>query len=130
MSKQNDVIDKKEENGQKQFRSKELSAPPQTKDKPQISYDEKALTREEHRNSQEEESGKKKKKREKKGRLRIFPVWLKIIFSLVLFVVAFGGGLMFGYGIVGDGEPRDALEKETWYGIYDFIFEDTEHERE
>ena len=80
---------------------------------------------------QEEEKGKKKKKREKKGRLRIFPVWLKIVFSLFLFAVALAAGLMFGYGVIGDAEePRDVLEKETWYSIYDFIFEDTERERE
>lgn len=67
----------------------------------------------------ENKEGKTKKKRRK--RKRVFPIWLRIVVVLVLCAVALVGGLMIGYGIIGDGNATEALEMETWRHILDLI---------
>ncbi|MCD8509134.1 MAG: DNA-directed RNA polymerase subunit beta [Bacillus sp. (in: Bacteria)] len=52
-----------------------------------------------------------------------------IVFALLL-TGSLVAGAMFGYGFVGEGEePRDILDRNLWYQIYDFIYTDTEMER-
>lgn len=53
--------------------------------------------------------------------VRLFPIWLRIVLVLVLFAVAAMLGAMVGYGIIGDGEPQDALRWETWRHIWDIM---------
>ncbi|RDW20570.1 DNA-directed RNA polymerase subunit beta [Oceanobacillus chungangensis] len=68
---------------------------------------------------------KQVKKREngnnKRPRLRMFPIWLRIIIVLTLAAAALVLGLMIGYGILGDGVPTDVLKKETWQHIIDIV---------
>ena len=61
------------------------------------------------------------KRKKKKPRRRIFPIWVRIIVLLIFSCVALIGGLMVGYGILGDGVPRDALKVETWQHILDIV---------
>lgn len=65
-------------------------------------------------------TNKHKKKRE---RIRIFPIWLRIIVIIVLAFVALAGGLMFGYGVMGDGQATDVFKKETWQHIVNIVTE-------
>lgn len=53
--------------------------------------------------------------------IRLFPIWLRIIIVLVLIVLAAILGAMVGYGVIGDGEARDALKWETWQHIIDIM---------
>lgn len=77
----------------------------------------------------EREKEREKKKR-RKGRIRLIPVWVKVIVFAALLTGSLIAGAMFGYGFVGEGqEPRDVLDREFWYRIYDFIYIDTEMER-
>ncbi|HLS22930.1 MAG TPA: DNA-directed RNA polymerase subunit beta [Pseudogracilibacillus sp.] len=62
-----------------------------------------------------------RKKRTKNKRVRLIPIWLRIIIVLVLAVVALAFGLMFGYGVIGDGNPTDVFQKETWQHIIDIV---------
>lgn len=64
---------------------------------------------------------KEKKRKNRKPRRRIFPIWLRIIVIILLCGAALIGGLMFGYGILGDGTPTDALKIETWQHIIDIV---------
>jgi hypothetical protein len=52
---------------------------------------------------------------------RKFPIWARIIVVLALMALSLFGGLMFGYGIIGDGNPTDALNWETFQHIFDLI---------
>ncbi|HLS35897.1 MAG TPA: DNA-directed RNA polymerase subunit beta [Bacillota bacterium] len=70
---------------------------------------------------QRRKARKKKRRKQKKPRRRIFPIWLRIILVLLGCVAAVIGGVMFGYGILGDGDPKDALDKETWQHIIDIV---------
>ena len=53
--------------------------------------------------------------------IRIIPIWLRIILVILLFAGAMALGLTIGYGYMGDGDPADALKKETWIHILDII---------
>jgi hypothetical protein len=54
-------------------------------------------------------------------RIRLFPIWLRIILVLAIIVIAMVLGVMVGYGIIGDGEPADALKWRTWQHIIDIM---------
>jgi len=64
---------------------------------------------------------KAERKKNKKPMRRVLPIWLRIIIVLILCVVALIGGLMVGYGVLGDGVPSDVLNKETWKHIIDLV---------
>ncbi|WJE15377.1 DNA-directed RNA polymerase subunit beta [Halobacillus sp. ACCC02827] len=63
----------------------------------------------------------KKEKTTKKPRRRILPIWLRILIVLLLSALALLIGLMVGYGVIGDGDPTDALKVETWQHIWDIV---------
>ncbi|HLS09906.1 DNA-directed RNA polymerase subunit beta [Lentibacillus sp.] len=67
---------------------------------------------------------KQEKRKHKKPRRRIFPIWLRIIVVLVLSIIALASGLMIGYGVIGDGNPTDALEWQTWQHIIDIVIKE------
>ncbi|MCC5889172.1 MAG: DNA-directed RNA polymerase subunit beta [Alkalibacterium sp.] len=48
---------------------------------------------------------------------------LKILVVLLLIAVAFIGGAMLGYSVIGgSGDPMDVFNPELWQHIMDFIF--------
>ena len=51
--------------------------------------------------------------------IRMFPIWLRILLCIVFFIGAAAAGLMVGYGVLGDGTPKDALKWETYQHILD-----------
>lgn len=53
--------------------------------------------------------------------IRIIPIWLRIVLVLILFFIAAMAGLMIGFGIIGGGEPLDALKWETYQHILDIL---------
>ena len=74
----------------------------------------------------EKESGgrqqhKEEQKENKLPRYRVFPIWLRIVLVAMLCGLALMLGLMFGYGVIGDGNPREALELDTWRRIWNII---------
>lgn len=69
----------------------------------------------------ENDNEKRSDRRTRKERLRIFPIWLRILVSIVLIGGSLLLGIIFGYGVIGDGNPTDALSLETWYHIIDII---------
>ncbi|WLR55362.1 DNA-directed RNA polymerase subunit beta [Mesobacillus subterraneus] len=80
-----------------------------------------------NKNNQEattrEEVKKVKKTREKKKRIRIrlIPIWLRIIIVLVLLAASILLGAMFGYAVMGSGKAKDVFEKSTWTHIIDLV---------
>ncbi|MEC5424495.1 DNA-directed RNA polymerase subunit beta [Virgibacillus sp. C22-A2] len=73
-------------------------------------------TRKEQKRKQKEE-----KRSNRRPRLRIFPIWLRVIVVLLFCAAALIAGLMIGYGVIGDGTPSDALKKDTWQHIIDIV---------
>lgn len=66
----------------------------------------------------------RKKERLKKPRVRVFPIWLRLILVVALFAVALASGLAIGFGVVGDGNAMDVFDKETWQHIIDLVKKD------
>jgi len=83
----------------------------------------KASAREEALEEEEQDTRevRRKKRRVKKPRLRLIPIWLRILISIVLIGGSLILGLMFGYGVIGGGEPGEAIRPDTWYHIIDII---------
>lgn len=73
------------------------------------------------RNEQKKERREETKGENRKYRRRLFPIWLRILVVLVLTAVALLLGLMVGYGVIGDGNPTDALKIETWRHIINLV---------
>jgi predicted histidine transporter YuiF (NhaC family) len=80
-----------------------------------------------NKNNQEaitrEEVKKEKKTREKKKRIRIrlIPIWLRIIIVVLLLAGSIVLGAMFGYAVMGGGKAKDVFEKSTWIHILDLV---------
>lgn len=53
----------------------------------------------------------------------VFFYILKVLVVLLLIAVAFIGGIMIGYSVIGGaGDPMDVFNPELWQHILDFIF--------
>ncbi|KMJ59307.1 hydroxymyristoyl-ACP dehydratase [Bacillus sp. LL01] len=76
----------------------------------------KARQQEEIATTEEQERPKKLK-----WRIRLIPIWLRIVILLAAMVVAVIAGAMVGYGVLGGGDPMDVLNKETWQHILDLV---------
>ncbi|UAL47175.1 DNA-directed RNA polymerase subunit beta [Sutcliffiella horikoshii] len=88
----------------------------------------KSLSREELRKAQknkasqqEEVSATEERPKKYKFRIRLIPIWLRLIIMVVVMAVAVVAGAMFGYGVLGGGNPMDVLNKETWQHILDLV---------
>ncbi|WP_102264538.1 DNA-directed RNA polymerase subunit beta [Mesobacillus jeotgali] len=73
--------------------------------------------------TREEVKQDKKKTREKKKRIRVrlIPIWLRIIIVLVLLAASIVLGAMFGYAVMGGGKAKDIFEESTWTHILDLV---------
>ena len=65
------------------------------------------------------------KKQGQKIRIRLVPLWARIIIVLLLMAMALVGGAMIGYSVMGDGEAMDVFKKSTWTHIADLVNKDT-----
>ncbi|HZW67722.1 MAG TPA: DNA-directed RNA polymerase subunit beta [Pseudogracilibacillus sp.] len=57
-------------------------------------------------------------------RIRVFPIWLRILVVFILAFLALALGLMFGYSVMGDGNALDVFKKATWQHIVDIVTEE------
>lgn len=76
-----------------------------------------------------DESSRASERRKRKHKLkskrrpvrRIFPIWLRLIVVILLCAGALIIGLMVGYGVIGDGSPKDVLKVDAWKHIIDIV---------
>lgn len=57
----------------------------------------------------------------KRIRIRLFPIWLRIVLLAVFVVVSVLAGAAVGYGVIGDGKPADVFKESTWTHIRDLV---------
>lgn len=81
-------------------------------------------TSEKHTRKQYKQHQKAEKKKQIKPRRRVFPIWLRLIVVILLAAAALMAGLMIGYGLLGDGNPLDALRLETWQHLIDIVMQE------
>ncbi|UOE93892.1 DNA-directed RNA polymerase subunit beta [Alkalihalobacillus sp. LMS39] len=98
--------------------NKELES--KSKTRAELVQEEQALDKKQAKETKEKEK-KSRRKRKKRGRIRLIPIWVRIILFVLFAAASLAGGLMVGYGIIGNGEPAEVLEEETWTHILDII---------
>ncbi|KEZ52213.1 DNA-directed RNA polymerase subunit beta [Metabacillus indicus] len=79
-------------------------------------------------NEQSREHVKQQKKSEEKSRkirIRLIPIWLRLLFLLISIVIAVICGAMIGYGVLGEGNPADVFDKKTWQHVIDLVEKDS-----
>ncbi|AGX06545.1 MULTISPECIES: DNA-directed RNA polymerase subunit beta [Bacillus] len=70
---------------------------------------------------------KKKQKAEEKAagkriiRIRLVPIWLRVIIVLILIAGSLILGAFVGYSVMGGGKASDIFEKSTWMHIKDLV---------
>lgn len=63
----------------------------------------------------------KEEKPERWVQIRLIPIWLRILLTLLLLVLMAILGLFIGFSVLGDGTPSEIFKKETWTHITDII---------
>jgi hypothetical protein len=58
---------------------------------------------------------------EKPIRVRLIPIWLRIVLMAVMIVVCVVAGAAVGYGVLGDGKAFDVLKESTWTHILNLV---------
>lgn len=68
---------------------------------------------------------RKKPEQSQKVRIRLVPIWARIIIVTLLLCIALISGAMVGYSVMGDGKAMDVFKKSTWTHITDLVNKDT-----
>lgn len=88
----------------------------------QISQEE-IQTREANKKQKRKVKAKDKAETSRWIRIRLIPIWLRVLLVIALTAASLVAGLMVGYGVIGDGNPKDALSKSTWTHIIDLVID-------
>ncbi|MBD8069457.1 DNA-directed RNA polymerase subunit beta [Bacillus sp. PS06] len=87
-------------------------------------------TRADHRKQRKEEETniveEKPVRMKRLVRLRLIPIWLRLLIIIGLIVLSAVVGVIVGYSVIGNGEPTEALDKSTWQHIIDLVVKDKE----
>nr|WP_246944554.1 DNA-directed RNA polymerase subunit beta [Bacillus pinisoli] len=78
-------------------------------------------TREDVKKNKKERKEKAAKEKPVKIRIRLFPIWLRLLIIVLLLGLSLLAGVAVGYGIIGNGEIKDAFEESTWTHIIDLV---------
>ncbi len=84
--------------------------------------DSESETEDEEQAASRAEMRKKERKTTRQLKVRVFPIWLRLIVIVVFCAAALVGGAMVGYGIIGKGNPMDVFNMDTWTHIRDIIY--------
>ncbi|WP_286230373.1 DNA-directed RNA polymerase subunit beta [Neobacillus mesonae] len=86
-------------------------------------------TREEYKKTKSQSVQKKDQKEKteaaakvtKRIRIRLIPIWLRIILLVIFMVIGLIGGTVVGYGVLGGGKVADVFKQSTWTHIIDLV---------
>jgi hypothetical protein len=81
---------------------------------------EQAKTREEYKKLKEEKVEVHRPER-KKIRVRMFPIWLRLVLLIVFVFIFLMAGAAVGYGVIGSGNAFDVFKVSTWTHIQDLV---------
>lgn len=69
----------------------------------------------------EEKAELKQAEKKNKIRLRLIPIWLRVIMIFALIFVSMTLGAVIGYGVLGEGKASDVFKPSTWTHIIDLV---------
>ncbi|RFU60731.1 DNA-directed RNA polymerase subunit beta [Peribacillus glennii] len=84
--------------------------------------EEKQLTRQEYR--QQEKKAEKAQNTKERIRIRLLPIWLRLVIVCVLITICVLSGAVVGYSVIGGGEVSDVFKTSTWTHIVDLVNKD------
>ena len=61
---------------------------------------------------------------EGKVRIRVLPIWLRIIIVIALCFIAVILGLVIGYAVLGDGTFGEVFKMSTWTHLFDLVLKE------
>lgn len=67
----------------------------------------------------EEQHGITTKK--KRVRIRLIPIWLRLVLLVILMCVSLMAGAVVGFSVLGDGKAADVFKPSTWVHIRDLV---------
>ncbi|WP_285767903.1 DNA-directed RNA polymerase subunit beta [Peribacillus sp. SI8-4] len=56
-----------------------------------------------------------------KIRVRLLPIWLRLLIVIGLIFIAVLSGALLGYSVIGGGHALDVFQKSTWTHIIDIV---------
>ncbi|CRK82667.1 DNA-directed RNA polymerase subunit beta [Neobacillus massiliamazoniensis] len=88
-----------------------------------VNYLNQVKSREEYRKMKEEETKKVEvvRPQRKKLRVRLIPIWLRLVLLIVFSFIFLMAGAAFGYGTLGKGKATDVFKLSTWTHIGDLV---------
>lgn len=81
----------------------------------------KAQTREEYKKQKQAENHLAVHSGTKRIRVRLIPIWLRIVLLIVVVAVSLTAGALVGYGAIGGGKATDVFKLSTWTHIRDLV---------
>ena len=75
------------------------------------------------------QSQKKDTEEKRQPKIRLIPIWLRLLIVAILLVVSMTAGVMFGYGVIGNGKAIDALKFSTWGHLVDLVVKGTDENK-
>jgi hypothetical protein len=78
-------------------------------------------TRENVKKNKKQRKEKVAKEKPLKIRIRLFPIWLRLLIIVISLGLSLLAGVAVGYGIIGNGEVDDAFKESTWTHIMDLV---------
>lgn len=84
---------------------------------------ERPKTREEHKRLKQEQSQQEEQKATstEKVKVRLVPIWLRLIILVGLIAISVIAGALVGYGPLGGGKATDVFKVSTWTHIHDLV---------
>jgi hypothetical protein len=70
---------------------------------------------------QEAELNHEEKNNKVNVRIRLIPIWLRVIMIIALIFVSMTLGAAIGYGVLGGGKASDVFKPSTWTHIIDLV---------
>ncbi|MFJ7752831.1 DNA-directed RNA polymerase subunit beta [Peribacillus muralis] len=72
----------------------------------------------------EEEINEVETKPSRRIRVRLLPIWLRLLIVIGLIFIAALSGALLGYSVIGGGHALDVFQKSTWTHIIDIVNKD------
>lgn len=69
----------------------------------------------------EEEIKEVEAKPNRRIKVRLLPIWLRLLIVIGLIFIAVLSGALLGYSVIGGGNAMDVFQKSTWTHIIDIV---------
>lgn len=56
-------------------------------------------------------------------KVRLLPIWLRLLIIMGLIIIALLAGSLIGYSVIGGGQATDVFKTSTWIHIIDIVNE-------